>query len=195
MLEEAIGLIRQLWQGGLVSHRGKHYTVDRARLYTLPDEPPPIAVGASGPHAAGLAGRLGDALISTAPDADLVEAFEEAGGGSKPRYGQLTACYAATEDEAAETAFRHWRNAGLPGDLGQELALPRFFRQATETLTRRDVAQKVVCGSDPERFREAIDEFERAGFDRVYIHQIGPEQAPFIEFAGRELLRETARAV
>jgi G6PDH family F420-dependent oxidoreductase len=193
MLEEAVGLIRRLWEGGLVSHRGKHYNVDRARLYTLPEGPPPIAMGAAGPHAAELAGRIADALISTAPDADLVETFEEAGGGSKPRYGQLTACYADTEDEAVETAFGHWRNAGLQGDLGQELALPRFFRQATQTLTRQDVADKVVCGSDPDRFREAIDEFERAGFTRVYIHQIGTEQAPFVEFAGRELLRETAR--
>jgi G6PDH family F420-dependent oxidoreductase len=193
MLEEAVGLIRELWQGGLVTHRGAHYNVDRARLYTLPEELPPIAVAAAGPDAAELAGRIGDALVATTPDGELIEAFEEAGGGSKPRYGQLTACYAATEDESLEIAFAQWRNGGLPGDLGQELALPRFFRQASEALTREQLAETIVCGSDPERFREAIDEFERAGFDRVYIHQIGPEQASFIEFAERELLRSAAR--
>src|SRR6185369_16674552 len=90
MLEEAISVIRELWEGGLVTHRGRHYTVDRARLYSLPDELPPIAVAAGGPRAAELAGRIGDALISTAPDPDLVSVFERAGGAGKPRYGQLT---------------------------------------------------------------------------------------------------------
>jgi G6PDH family F420-dependent oxidoreductase len=192
MLEEAIGLIRELWQGGLVSHRGAHFTVDRARLYTLPEEPPAVAVAAAGPHAAALAGRIGDALVATAPDPELVAAFDDAGGAGKPRYGQLTACYADTTEEAVERAFANWRNGGLTGDLGQELGLPRFFRQATELLTRDDVARGIVCGPEPERFREAIDEFAEAGFDRVYIHQIGAEQAPFIEFCARELLPETA---
>jgi G6PDH family F420-dependent oxidoreductase len=192
MLEEAIGLMRELWHGGLVSRRGVHFTVDRARLYTLPDEPPAIAVAAAGPHAASLAGRIGDALVATAPDPELVAAFEEAGGAGKPCYGQLTACYAGTTEEAVERAFSNWRNGGLGGDLGQELSLPRFFRQATELLTPGDIAQNVVCGHEPERFREAIREFEEAGFDRVYIHQVGAEQASFLDFSARELLPETA---
>ena len=76
MLEEAVDVMRELWQGGLVTHRGKHYTVDRARLYTVPDEPPPLAIAAAAENAAELAGRLGDALVSTAPDADIVKAFD-----------------------------------------------------------------------------------------------------------------------
>ena len=80
MLEEAIEVIRLLWQGGQQSHHGMHYTVEDARLYTLPDEPPPIVVAAGNPGAAALAGRVGDGFCSTAPDATLVERFKAEGG-------------------------------------------------------------------------------------------------------------------
>jgi G6PDH family F420-dependent oxidoreductase len=188
MLEEAVSLIRELWEGGLVSHRGRHYAVDRARVYSVPETPPPVAVAAAGGQAAELAGRIGDALISTAPDAELVAGFEAAGGAGKPRYGQLTVCWAESEDEAVDTAHEWWPNAALEGDLGQELALPRHFRQATSMLTREQVAGAVVCGPDADRHREAIEEFERAGFDHVYVHQVGPDQEGFLRFYEREIL-------
>jgi G6PDH family F420-dependent oxidoreductase len=110
MLEEAVELIRKLWEGELTSHSGRHYTVENARIYTLPDEPPPIAFAASGPEAAELAGRLGDALVTTAPDASVVETYREA-GGSGPRYGQLTVCWGEDEAAARKTAHEWWPNA------------------------------------------------------------------------------------
>jgi coenzyme F420-dependent glucose-6-phosphate dehydrogenase len=85
MLEEAIEVMRLLWQGGEQTHRGKHYTVDHCRIYNVPDKPIEIAVAAGQPVAARLAGRMGDALISTAPDADVVQRFEKAGGNGKPK--------------------------------------------------------------------------------------------------------------
>ena len=188
MLEEAVAVIRELWEGGLVSHHGEHYRIDRARLYSVPDTPPPIAVAAAGEQAAELAGRIGDALIATSPDAGLVEQFDAAGGEGKPRYGQLTVCWAESEEEAIGIAHEWWPNAALEGDLGQELALPRHFRQATSMLTREQVAGAVVCGPDADRHREAIEEFERAGFDHVYVHQVGPDQDGFIRFYEREIL-------
>jgi G6PDH family F420-dependent oxidoreductase len=192
MLEEAVEVMRRLWEGELVSHRGAHYTVDRARLYSIPDEPPAIAVAASGPNAAELAGRIGDALVATAPDRELVERFEDAGGVGKPRYGQLTVCWAEDEREAIRTAHEWWPNAALQGDLGQELPLPRQFRQATETVTEEQVAEAVVCGPDLDRHREAIAEFEDAGFDHVYVHQVGPDQQGFLDVYASELLSESA---
>ena len=110
MLEESIELMRELWQGDYVTHRGKHYTVDRARLYTVPDEPPPIAIAAAAENAAELAGRVGDTLVSTAPDEDVVKTFEQAGGKGKPKYGQFHVCVADSREQAVETAFRCWRN-------------------------------------------------------------------------------------
>jgi coenzyme F420-dependent glucose-6-phosphate dehydrogenase len=192
MLEEAVEVMRSLWGGGLVSHRGRHYTVDRARLYSVPDEPPPVAIAAAGPNAAALAGRIGDALVATSPDPELVERFEAAGGAGKPRYGQLTVCWAESEERAIDCAHEWWPNAALHGDLGQELALPRHFKQATETLTRDQVADAVVCGPDADRHREAIDEFVQAGFDHVYVHQVGPDQEGFMRFYEREILGAVA---
>ncbi len=101
MLEEAIEVIRLLWEGGFQSFRGEFYDVEQARLYTLPDEPPPLAVAASKPLAAELAGRLGDAFIGVAPDAEIVGKFDEAGGSGKPKYGQITLCWAESERSRA----------------------------------------------------------------------------------------------
>ena len=193
MLEEAVGVIRELWQGGLVTHRGKHYTVDRARLYTVPDEPPPLAIAATAENAAELAGRLGDALISTAPDADVVKAFERAGGKGKPKYGQIHVCVADSREQAVETAYRCWRFSALGGDLNQELPLPRHFRQASEVLTREQVAAQVICGSDPGSHREKIEEFADAGFDHVYVHQVGSDQQALMRLYEREVLPVAVR--
>jgi coenzyme F420-dependent glucose-6-phosphate dehydrogenase len=190
MLEEAVAVMRELWQGALVTHRGPHYTVDRARLYTVPEEPPPVAVAAAGPEAAELAGRIGDAFVSTAPDEELVQAFRDSGGEGKPCYGQLTVCYGEDRDEAVETAFQQWPNAGLGGELGQELAMPSHYEAACDVLTPDQVAEKVVCGPDPDEHRRAIAEFEDAGFSRVYVHQVGRDQEPFFDFYEREIMSE-----
>jgi coenzyme F420-dependent glucose-6-phosphate dehydrogenase len=187
MLEEAIEVMRALWTGELTTHRGRWYHVEDARIYSLPDEPPPIAVAAAGPKAAELAGRVGDALISTAPDRELVEAYESAGGGGR-RYGQLTVCVADDEEEAKRIAHDWWPNAALKGPLGQELAQPAHFEAAAEMVTADDVAEMVVCGADVERHVEKLEEFADAGYDHVYVHQVGPDQEAFFRLYERELL-------
>ena len=194
MLEEAVGIIRRLWEGGLVSHDGRWYTVSEARLYTLPEAPPPLLVAAVGDTAARLAGRLGDGLVSTAPDARVVRAFEAGGGAGKPRYGQVHVCWAPDEQAARRTAQEHWPNSALPGQLNVELPLPRHFEQAAQMLSEDAVAGSVVCGPDPERHLAAIRAFEEAGFDHVYVHQVGPDQVGFLRFYEREVLPEFQRA-
>ncbi len=187
MLEEAIDVIRLLWQGGYQTHRGKHYRVENARIYTLPDELPPIAVAAGGPEAAKLAAEKGDALVSTAPDEELVKAYEQAGGDGE-RYGQLTVCFDTDEQRAVKTALAWWPNAALGGELSYELPLPRHFEQAAEQVDEEAIQESVVCGADVDKYLEKITEFEDAGFDHVYIHQVGTDQESFFEFAERELL-------
>jgi G6PDH family F420-dependent oxidoreductase len=130
---------------------------------------------------------VADGLVSTTPEPDLVSTFADSGGFGKSSYGQLTVCWAESEEQALETAFEWWPNAALGGELGQELALPAHFEQAAATLRPVDVAEKVVCGPDPEHYREAIREFEEAGFDHVYLHQVGPDQEGFLRFFEREL--------
>jgi coenzyme F420-dependent glucose-6-phosphate dehydrogenase len=190
MLAEAIEVIRLLWQGGYQSHHGRHYTVEQARLYTLPDELPPIMVAADKSNAARLAATVGDGLIGTSPSGELIDEFEAAGGTARPRYGQVTVCWAEDEASARRTALEWWPNAGLPGELSVELALPRHFEQATELVTEDDVAEKIICGPDADAHRAAIEEYADAGYDHVYVHQVGPDQEGFLDFYAREVLGE-----
>jgi coenzyme F420-dependent glucose-6-phosphate dehydrogenase len=182
MLEESIEVLRLLWQGGYQSHYGKHYTVEQARIFTLPDEPPPIHVAAAQSNAAQLAGRLGDALITTTPDDGLKSEFEGAGGKGKPCYGQLDVCFAETEEEGRKTATEIWPNSAMGGPLGQELAITSHYEAVAELVTDEQVGEAVVCGPDPERHLEAIREYDEAGFTHVFVHQIGPDQEGFLRF-------------
>jgi G6PDH family F420-dependent oxidoreductase len=188
LLEEAIEILRELWQGGYRSHYGKHYTVEQARIYTLPEEPPPIAIAAAQPKAAQLAGRLGDGLIGVSPERDLLDEFDRAGGNGRPRYGQLTVCYADSEAEAKRTALEVWPNGGMSGSLGQELAIPEHYEAAAQLLDEDQVAETVVCGPDAERHLEAIREYEEAGYTHVWVHQVGRDQDSFFRFYGEQIL-------
>jgi G6PDH family F420-dependent oxidoreductase len=188
MLEEAVEVLRRLWKGGNQSHRGRHFTVENARLFTLPDEPPPVVIAASGPSAAELAGRIGDGLCSTSPESELVTRFEASGGTGKPKYAQMTVCWAADEAEARRTAHEWWPNSALKGPLNTELALPSDFDAATAMVTEEDVAEEVVCGPDAERHLAMIKQYTDAGFTHVYVHQVGPDQEGFIRFYAREVL-------
>jgi coenzyme F420-dependent glucose-6-phosphate dehydrogenase len=183
MLTEAVQVVRGLWEGELFSYDGAHYTVDRARIYTLPDEAVPIVVAASGPKAARLAGEIGDGLVSTVPKQELVDSFLEYGGRG-PRYGQLTVCWAASEAEARRTALEWWPNGGLKGPLSQELALPSYFEEAAAMVTEDEIAEEIPCGPDLDAHLEKIQAFADAGFDHVYVHQIGPDQAGFLDAYG-----------
>jgi coenzyme F420-dependent glucose-6-phosphate dehydrogenase len=188
MLEEAIPVMRQLWQGGSQTYRGEFYTVENARLYTLPDEPIPVMVAAGGPKAAESAGEHGDGLISTSPDQEIVKTFDGAGGKGKPHYGQLTVCWARDEAEARRTALKIWPNAGLPGELSQELPTPAHFEQAAKLVTEEALAKKVVCGPDPKRHIEQIRKYLDAGYEHVYVHQVGPDQDGFFDFYAQQVL-------
>jgi coenzyme F420-dependent glucose-6-phosphate dehydrogenase len=188
MLEEAVEVIRLLWQGGYQTHRGKHYTVEQARIYTLPERLPEIVVAAAQPNAAELAGRIGDGFVGVAPDEELIQTFEQNGGTGKPRYGHLTVCWAESEDEAKRIAHENWPNAGLEGPLSQELALPAHFEAAAEMVEPDDLAEAMPLGPDPDRYLDEIKAFEDAGYDHVYIHHVGPDQDGFIQFAERELM-------
>jgi coenzyme F420-dependent glucose-6-phosphate dehydrogenase len=187
LLEEAVELIRELWRGETTNHRGRRYTVDRARVYTLPDEPPELAIAASKPNAAELAGRLGDLLVSTAPDESLVQRFEEAGGRGKPKLGMVHACWAETAEQALETAYEIWPNSALTGPLNTELATPEDFEGACKVLKQEDVAETVVHGPDTAPYVEEVRSFADAGYDHVYFHQVGRDQEGFFGFWEREL--------
>lgn len=193
MLEEAIHILRMMWQGGLQTHYGTFYDVVNAELFTLPDKLPLILIAASGIESAEVAGRFGDGLINTSPDAKVVKAFQKAGNKSLPRYGQVTVCWAKDEKTAVKTAHKLWPIAGFHGPLNQELAIPDHFEQAAKGVSEEAIAENIICGNDVNRHLEAIQKYMDAGYDHVYIHQVGSDQEGFFKFYEKNVLPEFQR--
>lgn len=190
MLEEAIEIMRLLWEGGQKSHHGKHYTVENAQLFTLPDEPPPVLISGFGPKAARFAGRLGDGYCHVAPDAEMLNLFRESGGGDKVAHAGTKVCYGQDEAECRKIAHKTWPNEALPGELAQELPTVAHFEQATSIVTEDMVAEGVVCGPDPERHKQNLREYADAGYDEVFVQQIGTGHEEFFRFYKEEILPE-----
>ena len=181
MLEEAVDVIRLLHGGGNVSHHGDYYEVQDARLYTLPEQPVPIYVSGFGPQATELAAEIGDGFCTVTPDAELIKTYRAA-GGTGPTQGGMKVCWAETQDAGVDTAHRLWANEGLPGQLAQILPRPQDFAAAMTLVPRDAVAEAFACGPDPETHLRAAKAYVDAGFDELYVQQIGPDQEAF--FAG-----------
>jgi len=193
MLTEAVEVMRLLWKDGNRSHRGRFFTVENAQIFSLPETPPPVMVAAAGTDSAETAGGIGDGLISTVPEKEVVEKFRAGGGKEKPCYGQMTVCWAKTEKEARQTAAEWWPTTAVPGKLMTELATPAEFESVAQLITEEAVAEKIVCGPDAAKHIEKIKKYGEAGFDHVYIHQVGPDQEGFFQFYEREVLPKLKR--
>jgi G6PDH family F420-dependent oxidoreductase len=187
MLEEAIEIIRGLWEGGMYDHRGRHYVVENARIYSLPETPPPILVSGFGPKAVDLAARIADGYVSTMPDAELLQRYRD-GGGRGPAQAGTKVCWGPDEAECRREAYRLWPNEALPGELAQVLPTPAHFEQAVELVTEEMIGESVPCGPDIDRHVAALKEYEEAGFDELYVQQIGSRHEEFFEVFAREVL-------
>jgi len=194
MLEEAVALIRELWTGQVVSWEGKHFTVDHARIYNRPEQPLPIFVSGFGPKAIDAAARIGDGYINTAPDADMVRQFKESSGG-KPAHAGAKVAFAPTPEEGWDHAYRLWPNAGLPGELAQVLPTPEHFEQASSLVTLESTRDSVVAGADPAPHLDQIQKYADAGYDELYVANMGPHYREMIAFYGEHILSSVADPV
>lgn len=181
MMEEAVTVIRKLWKGGMITHRGAHYTVEAARVYEAPAEPIPIIVSGFGPEAIDVAARTGDGFITVQPDPEAVERYRSA-GGSGVLVGALKCCWGPDRDDAVALAHHRWRNDALPGELAQTLPAPAHFTQATQLVTPQMIGDSIPAGPDPGEYVQAIGAFADAGFDEVYVQHIGDDIAGFLDF-------------
>lgn len=187
MLEEAIGLIRRLWEGDSVTHRGRHYTVEDARLFDVPDSPPGILVSAFGEQSAQLAAKAGDGLWSTGIQSEVIETYRSAGGDG-PIWSQFTVCWDPEWDAALERATRLWPNTALPGQLAQDLPTVRHFEQAVRMVTPEDIESSgMPLGPDPDPILQSISSAKDAGIDHIYLHQVGDPLQGFIDFWNEDL--------
>jgi G6PDH family F420-dependent oxidoreductase len=187
MLEESVAIMRALWEGGNVSFDGQHYVVDRARLYSLPREPIEVYASAFGPQAAEAVGAWAEGYINVSPSEDLLQTYRGAGGDG-PAQGGMKVCWGPDEAECVKTVHRLWPNEALGGELAQVLPMPAHYEAACEPITEEMLAEVVPCGPDPDRHAAAIREFVDAGYDEVYVNQIGDDQEGFLAFMKDEVL-------
>src|SRR5690606_24770701 len=157
-------------------------------LYSLPERPPPIFMASAGEYSARMAGEIGDGLIALGASAPLLEGFEAGGGRGKPRMAKLTVLYAGSDAEARRRAADQWPNGGMEGPPESGLRRPADCEAAARLVREEDIAETTVCSADPEVHTHAIDELAAAGFEYVYVHQIGREQEAFFDVYEREIL-------
>jgi G6PDH family F420-dependent oxidoreductase len=189
MLEEAIHLIRALWSGEDVTHRGAHFTTENARIYDPPAEPIPLIVSAFGPKATELAAEVGDGLWVTGADTSGIERYRRHRADGAV-YTQITVCWGTDRERAIDEAWRIWPNTGVPGQLSQDLPTPAHFEQAVELVTRETIAESVPCGPDVGPIVEKLRAARDAGADHIYVHQIGEDQEGFCKLWNDELRAE-----
>lgn len=189
MLEEAVEIIRALWDGGYVNFRGKHYDVESAKIWDLPEQPPQLGIAASGPESCALAGEHADVFISTVPSKHLGDLFDQAGGAGKPRVGQLGVSYDRDRDAALKRATEQFGWFGLTWKVNSELPGTAAFEAASKFVRPEDVAQQMPCGADVEEFVVKVRPFVDAGYTDVALVQVGgDQQEEFIDWSARELL-------
>ncbi len=190
MLAEALEIIAGLFDGeDSFSHRGRHFDVESARLWDLPDERVPLGVAVSGAQSCSLAGVRADLMIATEPRADLGEMFDAAGGTGKARVGQVAVCYDESREEAVRRAHEQFRWFGLGWKVNADLPNPDAFESATAFVSPEQVAEQIACGPDVREHVDSITPFIQAGFTEIALVQIGGDtQEKFIAWAERELL-------
>ena len=187
MLEEAVEVIRLLWQGGFQSHHGRHYALESARLYSLPDEAPPILVSGFGRKAIALAGRIADGYGTVDPDAEALQHYREHGGRG-PITGGLKVCLGPDREDRVRTVHRLRSTEALSGELAQVLPSPRHFEQPTRLVTEAHISDALPCGPDPEEHVAATQAYVDAGFEEIYVGQLGPGHDGSVDFYAREIL-------
>lgn len=193
MLSESIEAIRALFSGDMVTYRGKYITVEDAKLFTMPSTPPPIAVAGGGPEAVELAASFGDALISTEPDADLVNDYRERAGERARTIGQVPLSYDADDGKAREHAQRF--AFGIHGwKVMAELPNVVNFDAVASKVRDEDLVGVIGVGADPDVHVAAIMPFVDAGYDQVSLVQVGDDKDGFFRLWTDELAPRLEKA-
>lgn len=187
MLVEAIEVLRLLWSGERVVHRGEFYDVDRARVYDLPDEEVPILVAVSGEDSVALAAEVADGLVGTDADPSLVSGFRDRGGDPAATYTELPCGWAPTDGEGAELLRSRFRFGTLGWPVLSEVPDERNFESLTEDVTAEDMADDLPVGPDPEVYAEAIRAYADAGYEHLAVIPVSDDVEAFLRFVRDEV--------
>jgi G6PDH family F420-dependent oxidoreductase len=190
MIMEALQIIRDLFDGeGYTNFRGEHFDVESAKLWDLPEKRVPIGFAAGGKQAATIAGELADVLVATDPLAELVDAFEAAGGAGKPKVAQMPISYGTDKAAAVTRAHTLFRWFGLGWKVNAELPGTAAFDAASQFVREEDVESSIPCGDDVAAVIEGAKEYADAGFTHLALVQIGgDQQEPYLEWTRSTLL-------
>lgn len=194
---ESIEIMRKLFSGKDVKHRGEYYRMETMRLWTMPAEPPPIYVATAGPITAEKTGRLCDGIITVgAPEQKIEGIFARFEKGAReagkdpadmPRILQLHLSWAETDEEAMSNALGEWPNGGMKFPK-QDIRSPFDFEQMAKLVRPEDFEGRMLISADLEAHRREIQKFLDMGFDRVYLHNVGRNQKEWADAFGREVL-------
>ena len=190
-LRECADVMRRLWAGDTMSHDG-HVTVSEARLWTRPERPPMLVGAAISPETAGWVAEWADGLITVAqPDEQLdrvVDAFRSNGGERKPMFLQVHLAFGRSDDEARAATFEQWRQNALGSPVLSDLRHPQQMTAAATHVRPEDMDAVVRISSDPGRHVEWLRRDLERGFERLYLHEVGPGQERFIDAFARDVL-------
>lgn len=190
-LLECVQVMRALWAGETVTHHGL-VTVEEAKLYTRPAEPPMIVGAAITSATARWMGDWADALITVAGSRQemqqVIDAFRAGGGAEKPIFLQVHLASASDEREAQQQAMDRWRFSALDTTVLADLRRPAQFDAASSHVRLEDLSGSVRISPDPARHLEWLQEDVEMGYERIYLHEVGPDQERFIDLFGERVL-------
>jgi coenzyme F420-dependent glucose-6-phosphate dehydrogenase len=197
MMFEAVEIINKLFSGAVTKHRGHHFKLESAKLYTRPEVPVKVFVATAGPVNAKRTGRLADGMITVgAADEKIgmlwskfeegaIEAGKDPAG--MPKLLQIHVSWAATDEAATANAMTEWPNGGMPFPK-QDIKNPEDFAAMAKLVRPEDFKNRVLMTSDLAVHTANIQHYVDMGFDEVHVHNVGRNQAEFIEVFGREVL-------
>jgi coenzyme F420-dependent glucose-6-phosphate dehydrogenase len=196
---ESIEIINKLFTGKVVKHKGEHFTLESARLYTIPpaDQRVPIYVATAGPINARKTGKFADGIITVGAADEKIqmlwdkyeEGAKEAGKDhtTSPKLLQIHVSWARTDEEAVDNAMQEWPNGGMPFPK-QDIKNPEDFAAMAKLVRPEDFKNRVLMTSDLEAHTKHIQHYVDMGFDEIHLHNVGRNQAEFIEVFGREVI-------
>jgi coenzyme F420-dependent glucose-6-phosphate dehydrogenase len=191
-LLECVQVIRALWTGETVSLHGKYITVDEAKLYTLPPEPPLLIGAALTPDTARWIAGWADGVITTykplEKQREFIRAFHEGGGVGKPMFLQAQTSYASSDEAALQSAYDQWRNNIFESRILTELRMPNQFDTLSQFVRPEDLHDHIRISSDPQQHIDWLRQDIDLGFERIFIHNVNREQERFINIFGEKVL-------
>jgi coenzyme F420-dependent glucose-6-phosphate dehydrogenase len=199
MMFESIEIINKLFSGKVVKHKGEYFTLESARLYTMPpdDARVPVYVATAGPVNAKKTGRFADGIITVgAADEKIRMLWDKYSEGAReagkdhtetPKLLQIHISWARTDEEAVDQAVREWPNGGMPFPK-QDIRNPEDFAAMAKLVRPEDFTNRVLMTSDLRKHVEHIQHYVDMGFDEIHLHNVVRNQAEFVEVFGKEVL-------